>query len=103
MNTVVYSVPKGNLTGNRDNLFLGHLLKHVYIGCVDNDAFNGSYYKMCMDSTCLENHCNPTLKENNTLKVIRPFSPHSTNLAKIKEITSVAMIMLLDTLSLPLM
>ena len=45
MDTVVYSVPQGNLTGNQDNLFLGQLPLCVVIGCVDNDAFNGNYHK----------------------------------------------------------
>ena len=43
--TKVYSVPRGNLTGNEDNLFSGQLPQRVIIGCVDNDAYNGSIYK----------------------------------------------------------
>ena len=41
--TKVFSVPKGNLSANQENLFLGQLPKRVVIGCVDNDAFNGSF------------------------------------------------------------
>jgi hypothetical protein len=36
-----FSVPKGNLTVNQENLFLGQLPKRLVLGCVDNDAFNG--------------------------------------------------------------
>ena len=46
MDTVVYSVPWGSLTGNQDNLFLGQLPTCMVIGCVDSDAFNGSYHKI---------------------------------------------------------
>ena len=45
VDTVIYSVPQGNLMGNQDNLFMGQLPKCVVIGCDDNDAFNGSYHK----------------------------------------------------------
>ena len=39
--TKVFSASKGNLTVNEENLFLGQLLHHVVIGCLDNVAFNG--------------------------------------------------------------
>ena len=45
IDTHVYSVPQGNLTGNQDNLYFGQLPKRLVIGCVDNDAFNGNYHK----------------------------------------------------------
>ena len=45
LDTFVYSVPKGNLTANRDNLFLSQLPKRLVIGCVDDDAYNGNYHK----------------------------------------------------------
>ena len=45
LDTFVYSVPQGNLTANQDNLFLSQLPKHLVIGCVDNDAYNGNYNK----------------------------------------------------------
>lgn len=41
----VFSVSKGSLTLNHENLFLGQLPKRVVIGCVDNDAYNGQYSK----------------------------------------------------------
>lgn len=41
----VFSVPRGNLTVNQENLFLGQLPKRVIVGCVDSDAYNGSYAK----------------------------------------------------------
>jgi hypothetical protein len=33
------------LDGSQENLFLGQLPKRVVIGCVDNDAYNGSFNK----------------------------------------------------------
>ena len=45
MMTKVFSVPQGNLTGNEDNLFSGQLPQRIIIGCVDNDAFNGTWNK----------------------------------------------------------
>ena len=41
----VFSVPAGNLSTCQENLFLGQLPKRIIIGCVDNDALNGSYKK----------------------------------------------------------
>lgn len=43
--TKVYSVPRGNLDASQDNLFLGQIPKRIVVGCVDNDAYNGSYVK----------------------------------------------------------
>ena len=43
--TKVFSVPKGNLTGNQENLFLGQLPKRLVVGMVENAAFNGSFQK----------------------------------------------------------
>ena len=40
--TKVFSIPKGNLSANQENLFLGQLPKRVIIGMVDNAAFNGT-------------------------------------------------------------
>ena len=45
MDTVVYSVPRGNLTGNQDNLFLGQLPTRLVLGCLDSEAYAGSYHK----------------------------------------------------------
>jgi hypothetical protein len=39
--TKVFSIPKGNMMGNQENLFLGQLPKRVVIGLVENKAFNG--------------------------------------------------------------
>ena len=40
-----YTIPAGNLDGNHEKLFTGQLPTRLVIGCVDNDAFNGSYTK----------------------------------------------------------
>ncbi len=45
VDTKVFSVPRGNLSANQENLFLGQLPKRVIVGMVDNDAYNGSYVK----------------------------------------------------------
>ena len=39
--TKVFSAPKGNLTVNQENFFLGQLPHRVVIGCLDTAAFNG--------------------------------------------------------------
>ena len=38
-----FSIPRGNQSFTRENLFLGHIPQHVVIGMVDNTAFNGDY------------------------------------------------------------
>lgn len=43
--TKVFSIPKGNLTGNQENLFLGQLPKRLVVGMVDSGAYNGSFDK----------------------------------------------------------
>ena len=40
-----FTVPTGNLDCSQENLFAGQLPTRLVIGCVDNDAFNGSYTK----------------------------------------------------------
>lgn len=40
-----FTVPRGNLDFSQENLFSGQIPSRVVIGCVDNDAFNGSYTK----------------------------------------------------------
>ena len=40
-----FTVPAGNLDCSQENLFSGQLPTRLVIGCVDNDAFNGSYGK----------------------------------------------------------
>ena len=40
-----YTIPTGNLDGNHEKLFTEHLSTKLVIGCVDNNAFNGSYTK----------------------------------------------------------
>jgi len=40
-----FTVPAGNLDCSQENLFAGQLPTRLVIGCVDNDAFNGSYAK----------------------------------------------------------
>ena len=39
--TKVFSAPKGNLTVNQENLFLGQLPQRVVVGCLETGAFNG--------------------------------------------------------------
>ncbi len=43
VDTKVFSVPKGNLTANQENLFLGQLPKRLVVGMVESAAFNGSF------------------------------------------------------------
>ena len=43
--TKVFSVPKGNMMANQENLFLGQLPKRLVIGMVENKAFNGDNTK----------------------------------------------------------
>ena len=43
--TKVFSIPKGNLSANQENLFLGQLPKRVVIGLVENLAFSGDSTK----------------------------------------------------------
>ncbi len=40
-----FTAPAGNLDCSQENLFSGQLPSRLVIGCVDNDAFNGSYAK----------------------------------------------------------
>ena len=43
--TKVFSIPKGNLSANQENLFLGQLPKRIVIGLVENSAFSGDSAK----------------------------------------------------------
>ena len=43
--TKVFSIPKGNMSANQENLFLGQLPKRVVIGLVENRAFSGDSSK----------------------------------------------------------
>jgi len=45
VDTKVFSVPRGNLTANQENLFLGQLPKRVVLGMVEGDAYNGTFTK----------------------------------------------------------
>lgn len=40
-----FTIPAGNLDASQESLFSGQLPTRIVIGCVDNDAFNGSYAK----------------------------------------------------------
>ncbi|XP_030831447.1 uncharacterized protein F54H12.2-like [Strongylocentrotus purpuratus] len=40
-----FTIPAGNMSFNKDNLFLGHLPNRIVVGFVDNDAYNGTYGK----------------------------------------------------------
>ncbi|XP_054753804.1 uncharacterized protein F54H12.2-like [Lytechinus pictus] len=39
----VLSVPRGEMTLQQDHLFLGQIPQRLVVGCVDNNAFSGSY------------------------------------------------------------
>ena len=40
-----FSIPQGNTSTNLENLFQGQMPTRIIIGCVDSDAFNGSFTK----------------------------------------------------------
>ena len=40
-----FTISAGNMSVNKDNLFLGQIPNRIIIGFVDNDAYNGSYLK----------------------------------------------------------
>jgi len=40
-----FTIPRGNLDFSQESLFSGQLPTRLIIGCVDNDAYNGSYDK----------------------------------------------------------
>src|SRR6218665_376670 len=40
-----FTIPAGNLDATQESLFTGQLPTRIVIGCVDNEAFNGSYKK----------------------------------------------------------
>ena len=40
-----FTVPRGNLDVNQENLFSGQLPMRIVIGCVDNNSFNGAFHK----------------------------------------------------------
>ena len=40
-----FTIPRGNLDASQESLFSGQLPTRIVIGCVDNDAFNGTYTK----------------------------------------------------------
>ena len=40
-----FTVPRGNMDFSQENLFTGQLPTRLVLGCVDNDAFNGTYIK----------------------------------------------------------
>jgi hypothetical protein len=40
-----FTIPRGNLDATQESLFTGQIPTRLVIGCVDNDAFNGSYTK----------------------------------------------------------
>ncbi|GIY28079.1 hypothetical protein CEXT_683891 [Caerostris extrusa] len=41
----VYSVPQGSMSFVQDNIFVGQMPKRIIVGCVDNDAFHGTFEK----------------------------------------------------------
>ncbi|GFY07390.1 uncharacterized protein TNCV_5085751 [Trichonephila clavipes] len=41
----VYSIPKGSMSFIQDNIFSGQMLKKLFVGCVDNEAFHGAFSK----------------------------------------------------------
>lgn len=42
-----FTIPRGNLDWTHENIFQGQSPTRVVIGCLDNDAFNGSFAKNC--------------------------------------------------------
>jgi len=40
-----FTVPQGNLSWFKENVFLGQFPKRIVIGCVDNTAFYGQFHK----------------------------------------------------------
>ena len=54
--TKVFSVPRGNLSANQENLFLGQLPKRLVVGMVENAAFSGSFDKNAFNYRHF--HCN---------------------------------------------
>ena len=70
-----YTIPAGNLDENHEKSFTGQLPTRLVIGCVDNDAFNGSYTKN------LYNFKNFALSEisihlDGNIQPIRPLKPN---------------------------
>ncbi|XP_042911668.1 uncharacterized protein F54H12.2-like [Parasteatoda tepidariorum] len=45
----VFSIPKGNMSLVQDNVFVGQIPKRLIIGCVENDAFHGTFEKNPFD------------------------------------------------------
>ncbi|GIY10786.1 uncharacterized protein F54H12.2 [Caerostris darwini] len=45
----VYSVPQGSKSFVQDNIFVGQMPKRIIVGCVDNDAFHGTFQKSHFD------------------------------------------------------
>ncbi|XP_042912887.1 uncharacterized protein F54H12.2-like [Parasteatoda tepidariorum] len=45
----VYSIPKGSMSFIQDNVFSGYMAKKVIIGCVDHEAFHGTFSKSPYD------------------------------------------------------
>ena len=44
-----FTIPRGNLDWNHQNLFQGQSPTRLVLACLDNDAFNGSYAKNCFN------------------------------------------------------
>jgi hypothetical protein len=40
-----FTIPRGNLDATQESLFSGQMPTRIVIGCIDNDAFNGTYNK----------------------------------------------------------
>jgi len=71
----VFSVPTGNMSTNQENLFLGQMPTRIVVGCVDNDAFNGSYRKNPFHFKHYHlNHL--ALHLDGQSEPIKPLSPH---------------------------
>lgn len=45
----VFSIPKGNMSLVQDNVFVGQIPKRLIIGCVENDAYHGTFNKNPFD------------------------------------------------------
>ncbi|GBN69536.1 hypothetical protein AVEN_183598-1, partial [Araneus ventricosus] len=53
----VYSVPHGNMSMVQDNIFVGQMPKRIIVGCVENDAFHGTFQKSHFEFKHFDMNC----------------------------------------------
>ena len=73
-----FTIPQGNLTSTKENLFLGQLPKRVVVGCIDNDAFNGSLAKNPFNFKHNDINFLALYKDGEQIPSL-PFQPNFTN------------------------